>query len=73
MLLLGRLVLALYLLSSALAAFDRHVLAAWEIAVRLALAGLIMAKSDPIWIGAIVATAVVLFLHGRLRLQAHAS
>ncbi|OED39920.1 C4-dicarboxylate ABC transporter [Chromatiales bacterium (ex Bugula neritina AB1)] len=43
--LLLRLAAALYLLASALAAFDRRALAVWEIGVRLILAGLIMFKA----------------------------
>ena len=61
--LLLRLVLALYLLSSALAAFDKTQLAAWEIVLRLALAALLMMKADTIWIGAAVVSLLVLFAH----------
>ncbi|WP_306143806.1 TRAP transporter fused permease subunit [Roseibium sp. MMSF_3412] len=65
LLLLGRLLVALYLLSSALAAFDRRTLPAWEIAVRLALAVLLMMKLELIWIGAAVATVLLMVLHNR--------
>ena len=64
-LLLGRLVFALYLLSSALSGFDRHPLAAWEVALRLLLAVLVMASAEVVWIGATVAAFALLFLHGR--------
>ena len=42
LLLIGRLVLALYLLASALARFDQKKLAMWEVGLRLALAALVM-------------------------------
>jgi len=64
-LLLMRLVVAFYLLSSALAGFDRTRLAPWEIAVRLALAVLILMKAEVIWIATLLATAGVLALHHR--------
>ncbi|MEM8731881.1 MAG: TRAP transporter large permease subunit [Pseudomonadota bacterium] len=64
-LLIARLLLALYLVSSALAVFDRAKLAAWEIVSRLGLAVLLLAKPEPVWIGALIATAGVLFTHYR--------
>ncbi len=64
-LLLCRLMLALYLLSSALAAFDRRKLPTWEILGRCALAALLMMRPDPVWIGAGVVTAVLLVVHYR--------
>lgn len=64
-LLLGRLIVALYLLSSALAGFDRRKLAPWEIAVRLGLAVLLMMKLEAVWIGGAIATAFLLFAHNR--------
>ncbi|WP_299684912.1 TRAP transporter large permease subunit [uncultured Tateyamaria sp.] len=64
-LLLGRLVVALYLLSSALAAFDRHALPVWEIALRLGLAALVMARAEAVWVPAIVVALVVIVLHAR--------
>jgi len=64
-LLLGRLLVALYLLSSALAAFDRKPLASWEIAVRLGLAVLLMFKTETVWIGGAVATVLYLIFHHR--------
>ncbi len=71
-LLLVRLVVALYLLSSALSAFDRHALASWEILARLALAVLLMAKPETVWIAAAVGTVALLTLHhrGRARVEA---
>lgn len=53
-LLLARLVLALYLLSSALAAFDFARLASWEIALRLLLAALVINNNPAIYLSAIV-------------------
>ena len=64
-LLLARLILALYLLSSALAAHDRHPLAPWEIAARLALAVLVMAKPEAVYIFGIVAAFALLVFHSR--------
>ena len=61
--LLGRLAVALYLISSALAAFDRAPLAYWEIAVRLALAALLLAKPELIWISALLASLALLAVH----------
>ncbi len=66
-LLMARLVLALYLLSTVLAAFDKSRLAAWEMAVRLVLAVMLMIKPEPIWIAAVVASGALLFVHYRQR------
>ncbi|EBA02403.1 hypothetical protein RB2150_08929 [Rhodobacterales bacterium HTCC2150] len=66
-LLLLRLALALYLLSSALAAFDKSQLGVWEISLRLVLAVLLMMKPETIWIGAAVVSLVILFVHTRRR------
>ena len=58
-----RLILALYLVASALARFDRGPMRAWEIACRLLLAVLIMWKTDPVmWVG-IVAGLSLISLH----------
>lgn len=65
--LLGRLVVALYLVSSALSGFDRAPLATWEIATRLALAALVMASVDIIWIGALIVALGLIFLNHRSR------
>ncbi|RYH01467.1 TRAP transporter fused permease subunit [Salipiger sp. IMCC34102] len=47
-----RLIFALYLLASALARYDQARLRAWEIALRLGCAALVMAKADPVmWLG----------------------
>ncbi|MEM9062305.1 MAG: TRAP transporter fused permease subunit [Pseudomonadota bacterium] len=61
--LIARLVLALYLLASALAAFDRGPLGAGAVALRLALAGLVM--TGPVWVHGptIAAVAGMLALH----------
>lgn len=62
--LLARLVLALSLVSSALAVFDRAKLASWEIALRLARAALVSVKPETIYIAAcVVAVGIVLFHH----------
>ncbi|MEM8579793.1 MAG: TRAP transporter large permease subunit, partial [Pseudomonadota bacterium] len=61
--LLGRLVLALYLLSSALAGFDRRRLSGWEIVCRLALAALLMFKMEAIWLLAGGAALVLVVVH----------
>ncbi len=66
-LLMARLILALYLLSTVLAAFDKSKLAAWEMAVRLVLAVMLMIKPEPIWIAAVVASGALLFVHYRQR------
>ena len=64
-LLLMRLILALYLLSSALAAYDKSRLPPWEIMVRLTLAVLLMMKPETVWIGAAAVSLAVLFVHAR--------
>ncbi len=64
-LVLARFVFALYLLSSALAGFDRHKLTGWEIGLRLALAALIMIKTEIIWITAVVVAILTVVAHGR--------
>ncbi|MEM7302592.1 MAG: TRAP transporter fused permease subunit [Pseudomonadota bacterium] len=65
--LLGRLVFALYLLSSALSAFDQHPMSNWEIAARILLAVLLLVSIQSIWISAIVAGAVLILFHNRKR------
>ena len=64
-LLLMRLILALYLLSSALAAYDKSRLPPSEIMVRLILAVLLMMKPETVWIGAAAVSLAVLFVHAR--------
>lgn len=64
-LLLMRLILALYLLSSALAAYDKSRLPPWEIMVRFTLAVLLMMKPETVWIGAAAVSLAVLFVHAR--------
>jgi len=65
--LLLKLLLALYLLASALARFDLSRLANWEVVVRLILAGLIMHRQPSIYLTAIAIAATLLlyqfFLH----------
>ena len=64
-LLLARLVVALYLISSALAGFDKRKLAPWEVAMRLALAVLVMMKAELLWIPAIAVTLLAIWWHRR--------
>jgi TRAP-type uncharacterized transport system fused permease subunit len=61
--LLMRLLLGLYLLASALARFDRNALPFWDVALRLSLAVLIMVKDPTIYLIAIFAACVWLWLH----------
>ncbi|MEM7752489.1 MAG: TRAP transporter fused permease subunit [Pseudomonadota bacterium] len=72
-LLLGRLVVALYLISSALSGYDRAPLAVWEIALRLLLAVLVLVSIDVVWIGALVASFAVIALNHRARTHAEAA
>jgi len=58
-----RLTLALYLLASALAAYDRRALSAIEIIIRLGLAALIMFKVVEINAVAFVAGIALLWFH----------
>ena len=61
--LLGRLMLALYLMASALARFDAGPVPVWEGAIRLLIAVLILWKTAPVmWIG-LVAAVALLALH----------
>lgn len=69
-LVLVRLALALYLLSSALSGFDRRRLPPWEIAARLVLAALVMFRAEAVHVAA--AGAAVLLLFARNREPAHA-
>ncbi|WP_415404256.1 TRAP transporter fused permease subunit [Tateyamaria sp. SN3-11] len=61
--LLGRIVLALYLLASALAAFDRVRLTWVEIVARLALAAVVLAGPAQVYVPATIAAVLVLGLH----------
>lgn len=61
--LLLRLILALYLLASALAAFDRRSLSSLEIALRLGLALLILCKPVEIHLIAVIVAMSLLALH----------
>ena len=65
LLLLARLVAALYLVSSAIAGFDKKPLSAFEVICRLGLAALLMFKPDPIWMAAAIATLMLLVWHNR--------
>ena len=58
-----RLAVALYLVASALSRFDRARLSAVETALRLALAVLLLVKTQEIAIGALCAAALLLALH----------
>jgi len=60
----ARLVLALYLVASALARYDRGPMGSVEIAARLGLAVLIMWKTEPVmWFGIGVGLAVIVAHH----------
>ncbi|WP_264214413.1 TRAP transporter permease [Leisingera thetidis] len=63
--LLLRLVLALYLVSSALAGFERAKLARWEIWLRLAVAGAVLFKTHEIQIAALILAGLALAWHWR--------
>jgi len=71
--LLGRFLVVLYLVSSALSGFDRAPLAVWEVAARLALAVLVMISVDVIWVGALIAAFGLIFFNHRLRAHAQMS
>ena len=66
-LVLGRLVLALYLVSSALARFDRRQLSLGEVGIRLALAALLMTRYEFVYIGAAIAAGGVIAFHATRR------
>ncbi len=56
----ARLILALYLMASALARFDRGPMARWEMLLRLGLALLVLWKSPTImWIGIVLALGLI--------------
>ena len=61
--LIVRLAVALFLVSSALAAYDRKALNGFEIAVRLGVAALIMFRPVEVYIPALAAGAVVIAMH----------
>jgi len=62
-LIMARLVLALYLLASALSGFDRDNLHPVEIAVRLTLAILLMTKHEMLYLGAAIGGVTLVVLH----------
>ena len=62
--LLARLVLALYLLASALARFDRSALPLWEIGLRLALAALVISNDSALHGPAIAVAVLWIGWHG---------
>ncbi len=62
-LLIGRVALALYLVSSSLAAFDRKALGVVEIAVRLGIAVLILFRPAEIYTPAILGGLAIIALH----------
>ena len=62
-LVLGRLVLALYLVSSALSRFDHRQLSLAEVAIRLGLAVLLMTKHEFIYIIAAIAAGGLIAFH----------
>ncbi|MEM6986702.1 MAG: TRAP transporter large permease subunit, partial [Pseudomonadota bacterium] len=61
--LIARLALALYLVSSALSAYDHKALSALEIAVRLAVAVLLLFKPAEFYVPALVAGLAIVGLH----------
>lgn len=58
-----RLILALYLVASALTRFDRGPVRRWEVALRLLLAVFVLWKSAPIAIAAVVLSVILLVFH----------
>lgn len=65
-LLLPRLGIGLYLIASALTRYDRHALAGWETALRLALAVIVLMR-DPLWFGpGLAVTLLYLLWHAYL-------
>jgi TRAP-type uncharacterized transport system fused permease subunit len=66
-LLLARLVLALYLVSSALSRFDRRQLSLAEVGIRLGLAVLLMMRHEFIYISAAIAAVGVIAFHATRR------
>ena len=64
MLLMGRLALALYLVSSAMAAYDRRTLGPVQITIRIILALLVMVKPPEIYGPAVLASIGVILFHG---------
>ncbi|MEC8641872.1 MAG: TRAP transporter fused permease subunit [Pseudomonadota bacterium] len=64
MLLMGRLALALYLVSSAMAAYDHRALGAAQITIRVILALLVMVKPAEIYGPAVLAGIGVILAHG---------
>ena len=63
MLVIGRLILALYLVSSALARFDRRQLGVGEVALRIALAIGLMMRYEFVYIGAGAAALALIAFH----------
>jgi TRAP transporter 4TM/12TM fusion protein len=63
-LLMGRLALALYLVSSAMAAYDRRALGVVQIAVRIILAVLVMVKPVEFYGPAVLASIAIILAHG---------
>jgi hypothetical protein len=60
---LARLVLALYLLASALAAYDARPLSLVWIAIRLVTAVAILTRPEPVYLGAVAVAIAVLAWH----------
>lgn len=61
--LIARLAIALFLVSSALAAYDRKALNSFEIAIRLGVAALIMFRPVEVYVPALAAGVVVIAMH----------
>lgn len=66
----ARLVLALYLLSSALTRFDVRAMPIWEVGLRLLIAVLVLWKTDTVmWVGIAAAIGLLLWHHLTARRQ----
>ena len=61
--LLARLIFALYLLASALAAYDQRAMPAWEIAARLVLAAGVMMSASSFHIPALIVAVMLIAFH----------
>ncbi|MBX2839356.1 MAG: C4-dicarboxylate ABC transporter, partial [Gammaproteobacteria bacterium] len=59
----AKLVLALYMLSSALAAYDKYPLSKFQIAARLVISVLLVIKMPTVYTLGLVAAIVLLILH----------
>lgn len=58
-----RLILALYLIASALARYDRGAVAKWEVVLRLLFAVLVLWKSTPVMLAGVALSVALLIFH----------